>query len=242
MVRIDMSEYMERHSVSRLIGAPPGYVGYEEGGKLTEAVRRRPYSVILLDEIEKAHRDVFNILLQLLDDGRLTDNHGHTVDFSNTIVVMTSNVGSQVIQQITQDNGTQEEIRNAVDELLRTSFLPEFLNRIDETITFQPLGRDHIRRIVDLQIDHLEAQLVKQDLTLIVTEVARNQIANEGYDPMYGARPLKRVIQQRLQNSLATEILKGSLVPGSGVKIDFRNGDFVFQQEANGEPKAHAPS
>ena len=229
MVRLDMSEFMERHSVSRLIGAPPGYVGYEEGGKLTEAVRRRPYSVILLDEIEKAHRDVFNVLLQLLDDGRLTDNHGHTVDFTNTIVVMTSNIGSQAIQQISEEGGSDDDIRVAVSEVLKTRFLPEFLNRIDETIMFQPLGREHIRRIVDLQIDHLEKQLADNDMTLVVTQAARDQLANEGYDPSYGARPLKRVIQQRLQNSLATEILKGNLAAGSGVKIDWRDGEFQFR-------------
>ena len=222
---------MERHTVSRLIGAPPGYVGYEEGGKLTEAIRRRPYSVVLLDEIEKAHSDVFNVLLQLLDDGRLTDNHGHTVDFTNTVVVMTSNVGSQAIQQITEEGGAEDEIRAAVGEILKSRFLPEFLNRIDETITFDPLGREEIRRIVDLQIDGLEKQLADKDMTLVVTESARDQIANEGYDPSYGARPLKRVIQNRLQNSLATEILKGNLTAGCGVKIDFRDGDFRFQRE-----------
>jgi len=237
MVRLDMSEFMERHTVSRLIGAPPGYVGYEEGGKLTEAIRRRPYSVILLDEIEKAHTDVFNVLLQLLDDGRLTDNHGHTVDFTNTVVVMTSNIGSQAIQQITEEGGTEDEVRTAVAEILKSRFLPEFLNRIDETITFQPLGRDQIRRIVDLQIDRLEQQLADSDMTLVVTEAARDQIANEGYDPSYGARPLKRVIQQRLQNQLATEILKGNIEAGSGVKIDFRDGEFRFQRE---EPNAES--
>ena len=229
MVRLDMSEFMERHTVSRLIGAPPGYVGYEEGGKLTEAIRRRPYSVILLDEIEKAHRDVFNVLLQLLDDGRLTDNHGHTVDFTNTVVVMTSNIGSQAIQTITEEGGSQDEVRTAVNEILKTRFLPEFLNRIDETIMFQPLGRDQIRRIVDLQIDLLEKQLVSNDITLVVTEAAREQIAMEGYDPAFGARPLKRVIQQRLQNSLATEILKGEIAAGTGVKIDYRDDQFRFQ-------------
>ena len=230
MVRLDMSEFMERHSVSRLIGAPPGYVGYEEGGRLTEAVRRRPYSVILLDEMEKAHRDVFNILLQLLDDGRLTDSHGRTVDFSNTIVVMTSNIGSQVIQQVTEEGGDEEEMRSSLTEVLQSRFLPEFLNRIDETIIFHPLGRDQIRRIVDLQIDRLERQLGSSEMTLVVTEAARNQIAAESYHPTYGARPLKRVIQQRLQNPLATEILKGEFSAGSGVKIDYQNDEFVFQQ------------
>jgi len=194
-------------------------------------VRRRPYSVILLDEMEKAHQDVYNVLLQLLDDGRLTDNHGNTVDFTNTIVVMTSNIGSQVIQQVTEEGGSVSDIRAAVGEIIKSRFLPEFLNRIDEIITFQPLGREQIRRIVDLQIENLERQLLANDMTLVVTESARNQIANEGYDPAYGARPLKRVIQQRLQNSLATEILKGNIASGSGVKIDFRGGEFLFQRQ-----------
>ncbi len=229
MVRLDMSEFMERHTVSRLIGAPPGYVGYEEGGKLTEAVRRRPYCVILLDEIEKAHRDVFNILLQLLDDGRLTDNHGHTVDFTNTIVVMTSNLGSQAIQQITEQGGSEEEIRDAVHDSLKGHFAPEFINRIDETIVFHPLQRSQIRRIVDIQVARLEKQLAENDLQLVVTEAARNQIAFDGYDPAYGARPLKRVIQQRLQNPLATEILRGEYQPGSGIKIDCVDGEFTFE-------------
>ncbi|MDG2384373.1 MAG: ATP-dependent chaperone ClpB [Pirellulaceae bacterium] len=232
MVRLDMSEFMERHSVSRLIGAPPGYVGYEEGGKLTEVVRRRPYSVILFDEIEKAHPDVFNILLQLLDDGRLTDSQGRTVDFTNTIVVMTSNIGSQFIQQITAEGGGQEEIDEAVQESLKGRFAPEFLNRIDETIVFHPLSREEIRRIVDLQVAHLECLMAKNDLVLVVTEAARNQIAAEGFDPQYGARPLKRVIQQRLQNPLATEILKGEYEVGSGVKIDCRDGEFTFGRDS----------
>jgi len=230
MVRLDMSEFMERHTVSRLIGAPPGYIGYEEGGKLTEAVRRRPYCVILLDEIEKAHRDVFNVLLQVLDDGRLTDNHGHTVDFTNTIVVMTSNIGSQAIQQIAEEGGSEDEIRRVVVDNLKGHFAPEFLNRIDETIIFHPLQRTEIRRIVDLQIERLQKQLAENDLTLVVTEAARNQIAVEGYDPTYGARPLKRVIQQRLQNPLATEILRGEFASGSGIQIDYQNGDFTFER------------
>jgi ATP-dependent Clp protease ATP-binding subunit ClpB len=236
MVRIDMSEFMERHTVSRLIGAPPGYVGYEEGGRLTEAVRRRPYSVVLLDEIEKAHRDVFNILLQVLDDGRLTDNHGHTVDFTNTIIVMTSNIGSQLIQEITRQGGRQEEIRDAVQESLEGKFLPEFLNRIDEVIVFHPLQREQIRRIVDLQIARLQRQLEQNDLHLEVTEPARNEIAVRGYDPSYGARPLKRVIQQQLQNPLATELLKGHFAPGATVRIDFSAGEFTFERAAEAEP------
>ncbi|REJ69691.1 MAG: ATP-dependent chaperone ClpB [Planctomycetota bacterium] len=228
MVRLDMSEFMERHTVSRLIGAPPGYVGYEEGGKLTEAVRRRPYCVLLLDEIEKAHRDVFNVLLQLLDDGRLTDNHGHTVDFTNTLVVMTSNTGSQAIQEIAADGGSESQMREAVEEALRVRFLPEFLNRIDETIIFHPLNREQIRQIVNLQIHHLAEQLEQRGLSLEVSEAAADELANRGYDPTYGARPLKRLIQQRLQNPLATELLKGEFPPGAGVRIDFDGEQFTF--------------
>ncbi len=230
MVRLDMSEFMERHTVSRLIGAPPGYVGYDEGGRLTEAVRRRPYCVVLLDEIEKAHRDVFNILLQVLDDGRLTDGHGRTVDFTNTIVVMTSNVGSQVIQQITQEGGKEADIREAVLGVLAGQFLPEFLNRIDETIIFHPLSRQHIRRIVEFQVARLAQQLEQAGMKLEVTDPALSAIAAQGYDPVYGARPLKRVIQQQIQNPLATEILKGEFSEGSTVKVDFRDDQFVFER------------
>ena len=228
MVRLDMSEFMERHTVSRLIGAPPGYVGYEEGGRLTEAVRRRPYCVILLDEIEKAHRDVFNILLQVLDDGRLSDNQGHTVDFTNTIVVMTSNIGSQIIQEITREGGTEDEMRAAVNESLHSRFLPEFLNRVDETIIFHPLDQKQIHRIVGLQIDRLKDQLAGKGIELDVTDAAVDQIAAVGYDPMFGARPLKRVIQQRIQNPLAVELLKGEFADGSHVKIDCQDGEFAF--------------
>jgi len=230
LVRLDMSEFMERHTVSRLIGAPPGYIGYEEGGKLTEAVRRRPYCVILLDEIEKAHRDVFNILLQVLDDGRLTDNHGNTVNFANTIVVMTSNIGSQMIQEITEQGGDEEEMRSAIMESLRARFLPEFLNRIDEVLIFHPLTREEIANIVGLQLDHLRDQLAEQGVSLQVTDAAVKQIAAEGYDPAYGARPLKRVIQQRVQNPLATELLKGEFGEGVGVRVDFAGGQFTFEQ------------
>ncbi|MDZ4819835.1 MAG: AAA family ATPase, partial [Planctomycetota bacterium] len=232
MVRLDMSEFMERHTVSRLIGAPPGYVGYEEGGRLTEAVRRRPYSVVLLDEIEKAHRDVFNILLQVLDDGRLSDNQGHTVDFTNTLIVMTSNIGSQMIQEITREGGSDEEIKTAVQEALEGRFLPEFLNRIDETIVFQPLKREQIHRIVELQIERLRQQAEQVNLNLHVTETAMNEIGNEGYDPTYGARPLKRVIQQKLQNPLAREILRGEFPAGSTVEVDYRDGEFTFAIES----------
>jgi ATP-dependent Clp protease ATP-binding subunit ClpB len=231
MIRLDMSEFMERHTVSRLIGAPPGYVGYEEGGALTEAVRRRPYCVILLDEIEKAHRDVFNILLQVLDDGRLSDNQGHTVDFTNTIIVMTSNIGSQLIQEITKEGGSEQQMRDAVMETLQTRFLPEFLNRLDEIMIFHPLQPDQIRRIVDLQIGRLRKQLEEKGITLDVTNAALSAISEEGYDPTYGARPLKRVIQQRIQNPLAVEMLKEEFAEGSRVKIDYQDGEFTFERD-----------
>ena len=227
MVRIDMSEFMEKHSVARLIGAPPGYVGYEEGGKLTEAVRRRPYSVLLLDEIEKAHRDVFNVLLQVLDDGRLTDSHGRTVDFTNTIVVMTSNIGSQTIMDMAGKED-DKEIERRVLHALRKEFLPEFLNRVDEVIVFHPLTKNEIRQIVDLQLAHLEKRLEENDFTLKVTDAARRQLADEGYDPVYGARPLKRVIQHRLQNELANAILGGQFAEGAQITVDVQNGDFTF--------------
>ncbi|HMO13264.1 MAG TPA: ATP-dependent chaperone ClpB [Pirellulaceae bacterium] len=233
MVRIDMSEFMEKHAVSRLIGAPPGYVGYDEGGKLTEAVRRRPYCVVLLDEIEKAHDDVYNILLQVLDDGRLTDNHGHTVDFTNTIIVMTSNVGSQIIQKITESGGDRDELKSAVEQAISTRFVPELLNRIDEKIIFEPLNRSQIRKIVDLQIRHLSDRLIANNLELEVTDAAKNQLAVEGYDPKYGARPLKRVITSRLQNVLATRILNGDFENAVGVHIDFKHDEFTFDALPN---------
>jgi ATP-dependent Clp protease ATP-binding subunit ClpB len=223
-----MSEFGEKHNVSRLIGAPPGYVGYEEGGVLTEAVRRRPYAVVLLDEIEKAHRDVFNVLLQVLDDGRLTDGQGRTVDFTNTVIVMTSNIGSQMIQQITSEGGSDEEIEAAVRDILKQHLLPEFLNRIDETIVFHPLDRDQIGKIVDLQLARFAKLLQERDIHLEVTDAARKEIATEGYDPTYGARPLKRVIQQRIQNPLATELLKGHIQEHGGVRVDSHNEQFTF--------------
>ena len=227
MVRIDMSEFMEQHSVARLIGAPPGYVGYEEGGRLTEAVRRQPYSVILFDEIEKAHRDVFNVLLQLLDDGRLTDGQGRTVDFTNTIVVMTSNLGSQSIIELA---GTDEEdqIEDRCMEALRHAFRPEFLNRIDDVIVFHPLGRNEIRKIVELQIQRLAKQMSEHGFELEISDDAKTLLANEGYDPQYGARPLKRVIQQRLQNELANAILTGEFEEGATIKVDTQHGEFTF--------------
>lgn len=231
MVRIDMSEFMEQHSVARLIGAPPGYVGYEEGGRLTEAVRRQPYSVILLDEIEKAHRDVFNVLLQLLDDGRLTDGQGRTVDFSNTIVVMTSNIGSQTILELAGE-GNEIEMREQCMAALRQRFLPEFLNRIDETVVFQPLGRREIRQIVDLQLSQLSAQMQEHGYSIHVSDEAKQLLANEGYDPQYGARPLKRVVQQRLQNSLANAILSGEFPEGSSIEVDAQHGELTFAKRA----------
>jgi ATP-dependent Clp protease ATP-binding subunit ClpB len=228
MVRIDMSEFMEPHSVARLIGAPPGYVGYEEGGRLTEAIRRQPYSVILLDEIEKAHRDVFNVLLQVLDDGRLTDGHGRTVDFSNTIVVMTSNIGSQAILELA-DEGDDAEIHRVCMEALRERFLPEFLNRIDEVIVFHPLDRNDIRRIVELQIQKLAEQMEEHGYKLEVSDDAKTLLANEGYDPQYGARPMRRVIQNRLQNALANAILSGEFQQGTTISVDVQHGEFTFE-------------
>lgn len=227
MVRVDMSEFMERHSVARLIGAPPGYVGYEEGGRLTEAVRRQPYCVLLLDEIEKAHRDVFNVLLQLLDDGRLTDGQGRTVDFSNTIVVMTSNIGSQLIMDLAGEEH-EKEIHNRVMDALQREFLPEFLNRVDEVIVFHPLSKANIREIVDLQLNHLADQLSENGYELEVSDTAKDLLAEEGYDPVYGARPLKRVIQQRLQNSLANEVLSGNFPEGSTISVDAATDGFIF--------------
>ncbi|MEZ5943257.1 MAG: ATP-dependent chaperone ClpB [Planctomycetaceae bacterium] len=230
MVRIDMSEFMEQHSVARLIGAPPGYVGYEEGGRLTEAVRRQPYSVILLDEIEKAHRDVFNVLLQLLDDGRLTDGQGRTVDFTNTIVVMTSNIGSQAILEMSEE-GDEDRMRATCMEALKHSFRPEFLNRVDEVIVFHPLDRHDIRKIVELQIELLAKQLAEHDYELIVSDDAKTLLANLGYDPTYGARPLKRVVQNRLQNSLANAILTGEFPEGSTIMVDCQNSEFTFARK-----------
>ena len=218
MVRIDMSEYMEKHTVSRLIGAPPGYVGYEEGGYLTEAVRRKPYSVLLLDEIEKAHPDVFNILLQILDDGRLTDGHGRTVDFKNTVIIMTSNIGSQWIAELSQKD--DQEMRTRINEALKTSFKPEFLNRVDDIIIFHRLGMEEIKQIVDIQLEKLKTILEGKKLKLEITDKAKELLANEGFDPAFGARPLKRVIQNEVQNELAMKLLSGEIKEGSSVTID----------------------
>jgi ATP-dependent Clp protease ATP-binding subunit ClpB len=228
MVRIDMSEYMEKHAVSRLIGAPPGYVGYEEGGYLTEAVRRSPYSVVLFDEIEKAHPEVFNVLLQILDDGRMTDGHGRTVDFKNTIVIMTSNVGSQWITELGATN--REEMEARITEALRANFKPEFLNRIDETIIFQNLSRKQIKQIVKIQIQRLDQRLSDMDIRLSLSEEAMSLIAEMGYDPVYGARPLKRAIQQYLENPLSMEILQGHISEGSIITADAENDRIVFKK------------
>ncbi|MDD2233610.1 MAG: ATP-dependent chaperone ClpB [Desulfitobacteriaceae bacterium] len=229
MVRIDMSEYMEKHTVSRLIGAPPGYVGYEQGGQLTEAVRRRPYTVILLDEVEKAHSDVFNVLLQLLDDGRLTDGQGRVVNFKNTVVILTSNIASPIIQEMTLNNVAHEKIRSLVTEELRQYFRPEFLNRLDEIIVFHPLDMEHIVKILEIQLELLRQRLDDRKLTLDLTEAAHAQLVKEGYDPVFGARPLKRVIQQRLQNPLALKLLQGEFKEGDHLLLDLApNGEFVF--------------
>ncbi len=236
IVRIDMSEYMEQHSVARLIGAPPGYVGYEEGGQLTERVRRRPYSVILLDEIEKAHRDVFNVLLQVLDDGRLTDGHGRTVDFRNTIVVMTSNLGSDRIQELAGQ--PYDTIKAAVMDVLRHEFRPEFINRIDETVVFHALGREQLRRIVDIQIGALRARLAERDMTISFTDQALDWLANVGFDPVYGARPLKRAIQQHVENALARDLLGGKLADGDGIQVDVSGDGLVFHKQPPNEAVA----
>jgi len=230
MVRIDMSEFMEKHSVARLIGAPPGYVGYEEGGYLTEAVRRKPYSVILLDEVEKAHPDVFNVLLQVLDDGRLTDGQGRTVDFRNTVIVMTSNLGSQMIQEMSGEDN-YDAMKAAVMEVVGGHFRPEFINRIDDVVVFHPLGRQEIRSIASLQIEILRQRLLERDISLELTEAALDMLGEAGFDPVYGARPLKRAIQSQLENPLAQEILAGRFGPGSMVKVDVEGGHLAFTAE-----------
>jgi len=234
IVRLDMSEYMEKHAVARMIGAPPGYVGYEEGGQLTEAVRRKPYSVVLFDEIEKAHADVFNVLLQILDDGRLTDSQGRVVDFRNTVIIMTSNLGGAHIVEggADADPAAWSMIERSVRNDLRAHFRPEFLNRVDDIIVFRPLAREDIRRIVDLQLTRLTALLAARKLGLDVTPEARSLLAEQGYDPVYGARPLKRVIQQRLQNPIAMEVLEGKYPEGSTVRVDRAGEDLRFTAEA----------
>ncbi len=228
LVRIDMSEFMEKHSVARLIGAPPGYVGYEEGGYLTEAVRRRPYSVILLDEVEKAHPDVFNVLLQVLDDGRLTDGQGRTVDFRNSVVIMTSNLGSQVIQELAGEDNYQQ-MKTAVLEIVGQHFRPEFINRVDDIVVFHPLARDHIRRIVEIQTAYLRRRLADRDIGLVLDAAALNLLGEAGFDPVYGARPLKRAIQHQLENTLAQRILGGEFTAGDTVQVTVKAGELAFK-------------
>jgi ATP-dependent Clp protease ATP-binding subunit ClpB len=221
MIRIDMSEYMEKHAVARLIGAPPGYVGYEEGGQLTEAVRRRPYSVVLFDEIEKAHNDVFNVLLQILDEGRLTDSQGRTVDFKNTVLIMTSNIGSARLQEgMAGKEKLDEATRSEVMDALRTHFRPEFLNRVDEIVIFEPLRKQDIKQIVGLQMNRLKKLLTDKRIELELSEPAQDFLSERGYDPTYGARPLKRAIQKYLQDPMALKILGGDFVPGDTVVVD----------------------
>jgi ATP-dependent Clp protease ATP-binding subunit ClpB len=222
-----MSEYQEKHTVARMIGAPPGYVGYEEGGALTEAVRRRPYTVILLDEIEKAHPEVLNVLLQLLDDGRLTDGQGRTVDFRNTLVVMTSNLGSQWILELGEDE--HDEMERRVQAALREHFRPEFLNRVDEIVIFHALSREDLRRIVDLQAEGLRRMLAEREFQLELTDAARDALAAEGFDPHFGARPLKRTLQKRVQNPLAMKLLQGAFKPGETIVVDVEKGEFTFK-------------
>jgi ATP-dependent Clp protease ATP-binding subunit ClpB len=241
MIRLDMSEYMEKHSVARMIGAPPGYVGYEEGGQLTEAARRRPYSVVLFDEIEKAHPDVFNVLLQLLDDGRLTDSQGRVVDFRNTVIIMTSNIGSHLLVDagpIASDEAW-ERVEETVRGELRKHFRPEFLNRVDDIVVFHPLSREHIARIVELQVEGLRAMVAAKGLRLVVTPAAAAVLAERGYDPVYGARPLKRVIQRLLQNPIANALLAGGFESGDTVVVDQAGDGLRIERE---EPVERAAS
>jgi ATP-dependent Clp protease ATP-binding subunit ClpB len=233
MIRLDMSEYMEKHSVSRLIGAPPGYVGYDEGGQLTEPVRRRPYSVILFDEVEKAHADVWNVLLQVLDDGRLTDGQGRTVDFKNTVLILTSNLGSAHIQSIEDRQGLdaqakRELVQRAVMDEVRKAFRPEFLNRLDEAVVFRPLERGQIRQIVDIQLGRFRERLARRDLKLEISDAAKDLLAEQGWDPQYGARPLKRAIQKSLEDALAKRVLAGEFPAGTTIQVDRRGGDLTF--------------
>lgn len=228
LIRVDMSEFMEKHSVSRLVGAPPGYVGYEEGGYLTEAVRRKPYSVILLDEIEKAHSDVFNILLQVLDDGRLTDGHGRTVDFKNTVIIMTSNIGSDHIQNFS-DDGQYAEMKIKVMSEISLHFKPEFINRIDETVVFHPLVSAQIEKIAEIQINSLQERLAEQNIKLSITKEALSLISLAGFDPLFGARPLKRAIRQNIENPLAQKILSGVFKDKGEISIEVSEGALVFK-------------
>jgi ATP-dependent Clp protease ATP-binding subunit ClpB len=228
LVRLDMSEYMEKHSVSRLVGAPPGYVGYEEGGQLSEAIRRRPYSVVLLDEVEKAHPDVFNILLQVLDDGRITDSQGRTVDFRNTVIVMTSNIGSEYILDVSGDDTKYEQMRKRVLDALRSHFRPEFLNRVDDIILFHTLNRSELRQIIGIQIKRVQKLLADQKITLELSPAAQDYVVEVGYDPVYGARPLKRAIQRELENPLATKLLENTFTEGDTIMVDYAEGSLSF--------------
>jgi ATP-dependent Clp protease ATP-binding subunit ClpB len=231
LLRIDMSEYMEKHTVARLIGAPPGYVGYEEGGQLTEAVRRKPYSVVLFDEVEKAHHDVFNALLQILDDGRLTDSHGRTVDFKNTIIIMTSNIGStHMLEGIDEAGGFREGVRDRVMADLRAHFRPEFLNRVDETVLFKPLLRDQIKQIIELQLAGLRSRLAERKIGVELTDAAKEFVAEAAYDPVYGARPLLRYLQHHIETPLAKKLIGGTLRDGGDVTVDAQEGGLVFGQ------------
>jgi ATP-dependent Clp protease ATP-binding subunit ClpB len=228
MIRLDMSEYMEKHAVARMIGAPPGYVGYEEGGQLTEAVRRRPYSVVLFDEIEKAHPDVFNVLLQILDDGRLTDSKGRVVDFKNTVLIMTSNLGSREIQTV-RDN--EQQRKEAVMHVLREYFKPEFLNRIDDIVVFRQLEREQIAQIIDVQLEKLRRTLAERGITIVLDDTSKELLVKEGYDPVYGARPLKRAIQSLVQNPLAVKLLNGEIAGGQTIRVSGENGALEFTPE-----------
>ena len=244
LIRVDMSEYMEKHAVARLVGAPPGYVGYEEGGQLSESVRRHPYSVVLLDEVEKAHPDVFNILLQVLDDGRITDSQGHLVDFSNTIVIMTSNIGSDHILDVAGDDSRYDEMRDRVLKALRSHFRPEFLNRVDDLILFHPLLQEQLQEIVSIQVKRIEKRLAEQKLSLILSKAAIDYVAQVGYDPVYGARPLKRAIQKELENPIATKILEEAFAEGSTIQVSLRDGSLIFRSIPSEEstPKTPEPS
>jgi ATP-dependent Clp protease ATP-binding subunit ClpB len=239
MIRIDMSEYMEKHAVARLIGAPPGYIGFDEGGQLTEAARRHPYSVILFDEIEKAHHDVFNVLLQILDDGRLTDSHGRTVDFKNTIIIMTSNVGSpHLVENAGVSGEIAEDVRNRVMAELRANFRPEFLNRVDDIVLFKPLTLAEIERIVELQLKLLRARLADRHIELELTEPAKEHVARAGYDPVYGARPLKRFIQRHIETPLSRKLIAGELGDHMRVTVNFKGGELAFESSPLKEEKA----
>ena len=236
MIRLDMSEYMERHAVARLIGSPPGYVGYDEGGQLTEQVRRKPYSIVLFDEIEKAHPEVFNILLQVLEDGRLTDSKGRVVDFRNTVIVMTSNVGAEQIRResgigfrtVVDERSDYLAMKDKVTEQLKRTFRPEFLNRIDEIVVFHALNKVHITQIAEIMLKELRQQLGEMDIELVVTDQAKELLANKGFDPDFGARPLRRAIQRYIENPLAEEILKGTFAEKGTITVDTKEGEFVF--------------